>query len=122
MHNRKKKVLVIDDDHDILEIISIVLDSEGCEVLTTDNGKDVEQLVRSFSPDIILLDVMLGDMDGRDICKALKSADDTANTPIIIVSATHGWHTRHEKYCNADHYISKPFDVTDLVEQVFKLA
>lgn len=120
MYNKRKKVLVIDDDHDILEIISMVLDSSGYDVLTADNGRNVNELVESFSPDIILLDVMIGEMDGRDICKALKSEPRTSKTPIIIVSATHGLHTSSDKGCNADHYISKPFDIHDLVQQVVK--
>ncbi|QXV63814.1 response regulator [Mucilaginibacter sp. 21P] len=122
MHHKRKKVLVIDDDPDILEIISMVLDSSGFDVLTADNGSNVGELVSSFVPDIILLDVMIGNMDGRDICKALKSSAETFKTPIIIISATHGWHTRHEKHCSADHYISKPFDIDELIEQVHKFS
>lgn len=122
MPDKRKKVLVIDDDADILDIISMVLESAGCDVLTANNGRDVSTLVESFSPDIILLDVMIGDIDGRDICKALKAAPETSATPIIIISATHGWHTSHEKDCKADHYISKPFDIEQLVQEVFRYA
>lgn len=64
----------------------------------------------------------LGDADGRDICKTLKQQPATASVPVIIVSATHGWHTSHEKRCGADHYLLKPFDVDELLSQVKRYA
>ncbi|SDF47034.1 two-component system, OmpR family, alkaline phosphatase synthesis response regulator PhoP [Mucilaginibacter pineti] len=65
---------------------------------------------------------MLGDSDGRDICKILKNAPDTRQIPVIIVSATYGLHTAHEKRCGVDDYISKPFDVNELIDRVRKYA
>ncbi|UEG52489.1 response regulator [Mucilaginibacter daejeonensis] len=118
----RKKILVVDDDPDILEIMTIVLRSANYEVLAVDNGHHVADLVQQFAPNVILLDVMLGDLDGRDICKALKNTPQTANLPVIIVSATHGLHTAHEKRCGADQYISKPFDIAHLKQQVHQFA
>ncbi len=117
-----KKVLVVDDDPDIREIISLILDMEGFTVCGLDNGREVLDRIQSCRPDLILLDVMLGDSDGRDICKILKNAPDTRQIPVIIVSATHGLHTAYEKRCGADDYISKPFDVNELIDRVRKYA
>lgn len=118
MGTLQKKILVVDDDPEILEIMTMVLRSANYEVLAVDNGHDVADLVQQFGPHVILLDAMIGDIDGRDICKALKNAPQTANLPVIIVSATHGLHTAHEKRCGADQYIAKPFNISHLKQQV----
>lgn len=117
MH-KDKKILVVDDDPDIREVISIILDMEGFKVAELDNGMGVLSEVKLNRPDVILLDVMLGDADGRDICKLLKESSVTRPIPIIIISATHGLHTMTEKNCGADDYITKPFDVDHLLERV----
>lgn len=117
-----KSVLVVEDDQDIREVIVAILEAEGYEVSSLGSGKEVIATVQRTLPDILLLDVMLGDMDGRDICKALKSAPATRQMPVMIVSATHGWGTRHEKQCMADDYLAKPFDLTDFLARVSGLA
>ncbi|MBL4675646.1 MAG: response regulator [Mucilaginibacter sp.] len=117
-----KKILVVDDDDDIRMIISLILQEEGYAVIELNNGRHVVDTVRAVHPDLILLDVMLGDADGRDICKDLKNVADTEIIPIIIISATHGWHTMHEKNCKANNYLNKPFDIADLVNQVKRYA
>lgn len=113
-----KKILIVDDDDDIREIISLVLKEEGFKVRELNNGSQVLETVNIFKPDIILLDVMLGDADGRDICKKLKNQSSISKIPIIIISATHGIHTKHEKNCGADSYISKLFDISYLSRHV----
>lgn len=116
--NTGKKVLLIEDDFDIREIVKLILSEEGYEVSELDNGHEIDaELLRSF-PDIILLDVMLGDMDGREICADLKSAKSTTLIPIIIVSATHKQQAMQEKGCLADDFLQKPFDISDLIRKV----
>lgn len=113
-----KKVLIVDDDTGIREVIKIILDDEGYEVNELDNGHQVDSAIASWTPDVILLDVMLGDMDGRDICRHLKSEKNTATIPIIIISATHSRYTLPEKSCSANGYLEKPFDIDDLIRKV----
>jgi DNA-binding response OmpR family regulator len=113
-----KKVLVVDDDIGIREVIRIILDDEGYEVNELDNDHQVDSAIASWIPDVILLDVMLGDMDGRDICRHLKSEKNTAAIPIIIISATHSRYTLPQKICSANDYLEKPFDIDDLVRKV----
>lgn len=117
-----KKILVVDDDEDIREIIMLILEGEGYAVSGLDNGQSVLNTVHELKPDVLLLDVQLGDSDGRDICKALKSQAETEDLPVIIISATHGWHTAHEKNCRANDYVNKPFDIDDLVSHVKRFA
>jgi DNA-binding response OmpR family regulator len=117
-----KKILVVDDDQDIREIIMMVLESEGYEVYGLDNGQAVVNTVLKTWPDVVLLDVQLGDRDGRDICRELKGQPATHDIPIIIISASHGWHALREKQCDADDFLSKPFDLTELVDHVRRFA
>lgn len=119
---QNKTILVVDDDEDIRSVISYILQDEGYQVAELGNGSHVIETVLSVHPDMILLDVMLGDADGRDICKHLKGLSETMKIPVVIVSATHGWHTMHEKNCRADNYLNKPFDIADLVGQVKRYA
>lgn len=113
-----KKVLVVDDNEEILNVITIVLEMEGYEVACASDGSKVPDKVQCTSPDLILLDIMLEGMDGRDICRALKSDPKTRHIPIIMISASHSMYSTVEKDCQADDFISKPFDIYDLADKV----
>ena len=113
-----KKILVINDDEDIRDIMRLILDNEEYEVNEVANGHEVNSAISTTRPDVILLDVLLGDADGRDICRELKNDEATADIPVIIVSATHANQAMYEKGCRADDYISKPFDIDDLIKKV----
>ena len=117
-----KKILVVDDDQAIREVIMMILEIEGYHVLGLNNGRGVVDTVHQTRPDIVLLDVQLGDSDGRDICRELKGQPATQEIPVIIISANHGWSALHEKQCNADGFLAKPFDLTELVNQVRRFA
>lgn len=113
-----ERILVIDDDRDIRDIIRLVLELEGFKVDELDSGHFVDETILSFKPQLILLDVMLGDMDGRQICRDLKKQSKTQDIPIIIISATHGSKHLLGALCGADDYISKPFDIDNLISRV----
>jgi DNA-binding response OmpR family regulator len=117
-----KKILVVDDDQDIREIIMYILQSEGFEVAGLDRGSAVVGTVQETRPDMILLDVQLGDMDGRDVCRSLKQEAATRDIPIIMISANHGWHGLQERKCEADDFLAKPFDLNELVNHVKRYA
>jgi DNA-binding response OmpR family regulator len=117
-----KKILVVDDDKDIREIIMYVLESEGFSVSGLDNGGAVLNTVHEIRPDIVLLDVQLGDVDGRDICRELKHGPNTQEIPIIMISASHGWDALWEKQCEPDEFLAKPFDVYELLNHVKRFA
>ncbi len=113
-----KKILVVDDAVDIVEIIEMILDLEGYEVHSIYHGYQLTEEVKNCEPDLILLDIMLGNQDGRELCKMLKSGFDTKHIPIIMISATHDIGTLAAKSCPADDFIAKPFDIDCLIKKV----
>ena len=117
-----KRVLVVDDDPDIREIIIYILESEGYCVSGLDSGRDVLSTVKNTLPDVVLLDVQLGDSDGRDLCRELKHQSDTKDIPIIMVSASHSWAACSEKQCHPEDFLAKPFDVKELIDHVRRFA
>ncbi len=119
---RIRKALVVEDDAGIREIIMMVLEMEGYAVTGLDNGHQVIATAQQEMPDIVLLDVLLGDTDGRDICRALKNLPATESIPVLIVSATHGFSDPATSSCGANDYLGKPFDVSELVARVKRLA
>lgn len=117
-----KKILVVDDDSDIRAVITMILEAEGFSIAGLDNGNAVVAVVHDTKPDMVLLDIQLGDCDGRDICRELKQAAATQHIPIIMISANHGWPGIIEKHCDADDFLAKPFDIVDLVNHVKRFA
>ncbi|HEY4196283.1 MAG TPA: response regulator, partial [Mucilaginibacter sp.] len=81
------KILVIDNDAETLEVIRLVLDFEGFDVIATMESDDVPGLVRIHQPDLLLIDYLLNGIDGSEICAVLKNAFETASLPIVIMSA-----------------------------------
>lgn len=109
-----KKILVIDDDKDILEPISIILEIAGYQVFTSVKGDEAYNIVDKFRPDIILLDILMSGSDGRIICKRLKQDDSTKNIPIIMMSA-HPAAKFDSTNSGAEGFIAKPFDTNILL-------
>ena len=112
-----KKVLVIDDDPDILEAVQLVLTSGGYNSEATTKGQETYQHVLDYQPDLIILDVLLSGNDGRVICKKLKSDEITKRIPVIMISA-HPTAKESTKECGADSFIAKPFSVAGLLGEV----
>jgi DNA-binding response OmpR family regulator len=112
-----KKVLVIDDDLDILEAIRFILDSGGYASKLITKGEKTYEMVRDFKPDLIILDVLLSGNDGRLICQNLKADKSTKKIPIIMISA-HPTAKKSVKECGADSFLPKPFTVDELLIEV----
>lgn len=117
----KKKVIVVDDDQGILEVIKIILEEENYEVVTIDEGKTIVKRITEEKPDVVLLDIWMSGQDGGEIAKQLKSNDETKNIPIIMVSAKNDTE-KVAQDAGADDFITKPFDMDVLLEKVKKLA
>lgn len=114
-----KKVLIVDDEEHIVELLKFNLETEGYKVSTANNGIDAVKLVQLKHPDIVLLDLMLPGMDGYDVCKAIKSNKEISNTPIIMLTA------KGEEFdkvlgleLGADDYMTKPFSIRELQARV----
>lgn len=114
------KALIVEDDPDIQIILRMVLTRMGkCEVSVTDQGLEVLESAKSNRPDFILLDVMLPEMSGYDICKALKSNEKTSEIPIIFLTArSMPSEIKEGLALGALGYLSKPFDPMTLVPQI----
>lgn len=111
------KILVVDDDLDILVVMEILLSMKGFEVDVTAKWENTFDKINSFKPDLILLDVLISGNDGRTLCKQLKSNPETKHIPIIMFSAHPSAAATISEY-GADDFIAKPFDVNDLLAKV----
>ena len=117
-----KKVLIIDDNTDILEVLFILLTFQGFTVQTIWDGEDTVKNLEIFKPDVILLDISLAGYDGREICKQLKSPESPfKHIPIILFSAMSELEIKYLE-CGANDFIKKPFDTVDLVTKIKKYA
>ncbi len=113
-----KKILVVDDNRDILEVIELILSTEGYEVNGLWDASMLNQRITDFNPDLILLDVMLGVLDGRDLCNLLKKNKLTDHIPVIMISASHSLGDMNNHICHPNDFIAKPFDINNLINKV----
>lgn len=120
MQSRPKKILVVDDEPDILEFLQIIFEEEGYIVVTTDKGDYLEKLNNSALPDLVLLDMLLSGKDGREIVKHLKSHEKTKHIPVIMFSA-HPSAGQTALIAGADDFVEKPFDIDTLLNKVAQL-
>jgi two-component system alkaline phosphatase synthesis response regulator PhoP len=119
MSDKNFKVLIVDDEQDVLEFLSYNLSKEGFEVFKADNGKIGVEIAKKENPDIILLDVMMPEMDGIETCRTLRELPQFENTIIAFLTA------RTEDYSQiagfetgADDYISKPIKPRVLISRL----
>ena len=112
----KTKILLVDDDPNIRQLVDLYLEKEGFEVTMADRGDDALQQFRAAPPNLILLDIMLPGMDGWQVCREVRKV---SNIPIIMLTA------KDETFdkvlgleLGADDYISKPFDMKELVARI----
>lgn len=113
------KILITDDEKDIVELISYNLEKEGFSVLKAYDGEAALRAVKVQKPDLIILDLMLPELSGLDVCKAIRNKSETENIPIIMLTA------KAEEVdkiigleIGADDYITKPFSIKELVARV----
>ena len=115
------KILVVDDDIDILSVMEILLSMKGFDVEVTSRGENTLPKIESFKPDLILLDVLISGYDGRTICKQLKSNQATCHIPVIMFSAYYKKRTECMA-AGADEFIEKPFQMQALLETIRHFA
>ena len=116
------RILVVDDEPDAIELIRFNLKASGYEVLTAEDGEEALAKARKFSPDMILLDVMLPEIDGLEVCKILRRDPATASLPIIMLTAKASEIDRVLGLeFGADDYVTKPFSPRELMLRVRNL-
>jgi CheY-like chemotaxis protein len=114
-----RRVIVVDDDREVREIVTFVLGLNGFEVITAANGQQLQQELDTVLPDLIILDVMMPGEDGYQICRHLRGQRRTQHIPIIIITAhAEDIYERISQDLGAAHHITKPFHPLELAERV----
>jgi DNA-binding response OmpR family regulator len=115
----RKKILIVDDEVDLVKTIQFTLEAEGYKVLVSYNGEDALNQSRKENPDLILLDLMLPKLDGYKVCRLLKFDEQYKHIPILMLTAKTQQKDRLlGMETGADEYITKPFDIEELMEKV----
>ncbi|MDP2854375.1 MAG: response regulator transcription factor [Smithellaceae bacterium] len=113
------KILIVDDEQDIADLVSYNLEKEGFDTIKAYDGADVLKIVKTQKPDLIILDLMLPHMNGLDICRAIRANPEIAHVPVIMLTAKGD---EVDKIIGleigADDYITKPFSVKELIARV----
>ncbi|MDK2809464.1 MAG: hypothetical protein PWR27_173 [Petroclostridium sp.] len=112
----KEKILLVDDEVKLLEVVKDYLIVEGYDVYTAERGKQAIELFHKLKPDFIVLDLMLPDLSGEEICKQIRMESDV---PILMLTAKSGEEDKvHGLYIGADDYLTKPFSPRELIGRV----
>lgn len=120
--NRKYKVLIVDDEPNILMSLEFLMHKEGYQVFVARNGAEALNIINSETPDLILLDIMMPEVDGYEVCQLVKNNPPTRHIKIIFLSAK----TKEEDITKgyemgADLYVTKPFSTRVLIKKVYDL-
>lgn len=114
-----KKILVADDDKNLVNLITSRLENSGYDVITANDGLKAFDAASNELPDIIILDVMMPKMEGFEVCKKLKSQDSTKNIPVIMLTALSNESDLTEGLeKGADSFLTKPFIADDLLAEI----
>jgi DNA-binding response OmpR family regulator len=117
------KILVVDDEQDMVELLTYTLKEKGYKVFTATSGLEALNKARKHLPDLILLDLMLDGIDGYSICEILRRQPSTATVPVIMITALAGQIVRLNGLASgADDFVSKPFSPADLIARVARLC
>jgi two-component system phosphate regulon response regulator PhoB len=112
----KLRILVVEDEPAVAELLRVGLEAEGFEVLKAEDGLECLKKIRSQKPSLVILDVMLPRIDGFKVCRLLKFDKSTQDIPIILCSARSSDADRERgRHAGADHYVVKPFEKEDLL-------
>jgi excisionase family DNA binding protein len=123
LESGKRKILVVDDDAELVELITDVLDKDGrFEVRSVNNGFDAGMMVKEYHPDLIVLDVMLPDINGKEVCQRVRSDPTMDDVKIICISGMVEQDKIEDlRASGADDFMQKPFEVDNLVDRICQL-
>ncbi len=120
--NSNKKVLVVDDEPDTLELVKLVLESGGFKAYLANNGMDALAQIDEVKPDLVLLDIMMPDMDGWDVFRKIKEKNSHIPVAILTAKAQNIDKLLGLHVLKADDYITKPFGKNELINKAKKLT
>jgi len=115
-----KKILVVDDEPDLLKVISARLSGSGYEVSTATTAEKALEFLAQNKPDLILLDLLLPKMQGDEACRIIKSDEKLKNIPVVLFTASVTDVAGKAREMQADAYITKPFETQELLDMVKK--
>lgn len=122
MTQEKHRILLVEDEHHVRDIAKIVLELEGFEVIEAENGRKALDVLEKDTPDLIITDIMMPEMDGVEFFLTLKESDRTSSLPVIVLTVKSQFEDiKYASLLGMDEYMTKPFDPRDLVKRVRKL-
>jgi excisionase family DNA binding protein len=123
LESGKRKVLLVDDDAELVELMTKVLEEDGrFEVRVASNGFDAGMMVKEYRPDLIVLDVMLPDINGKEVCHRVRADNTLEDVRILCISGMIEEDKVHElKLSGADDFLHKPFDIEELIDRMCSL-
>ena len=113
-----KKILIVDDNELVTEVMSYILTANGYDVTTLNSGDGVVAQIKDTCPDLVIMDIMLPGADGRDICRIIKHNKATQNLPVIICSGNDDIELAMKQDGAPNDVLPKPFDMTVLLDKV----
>lgn len=119
MNMPKEKILIIEDDPDIVEMITYNLEKEGFNVVSSSNGEDAIDLLRIEHPNLVILDLMLPGLDGFEVCSSIRNTPETSHIPVIMLTAKSREIDKIAGFeIGADDYVTKPFSPKELIARI----
>lgn len=113
-----KNILVVEDNHAILDVITLILQSEAYKVTGLNKSADMMAHIDTYKPDLIILDIMLPDADGRELLKQLRSKEHTKDIPVLMISARYTADNVEHGEFKPNGFLAKPFDIDELLDRI----
>ena len=119
-----KKILIVDDEESIREVVSAVIEPEGYKITLASDGADCLEKLKTLKPDLILLDMMMPGMSGRETCEKIRANPKTKNLKVAFLTVARFSESGKEtlKKMNISDYITKPFENADLIKRIKKIV
>ena len=115
--SEKTKILVVDDDSGIGEMLKTLLEFYGFDVTVSEQPDETEKIIKEEGIDLVMLDMLISGVNGTDVCARLRKNDETSNIPILMMSALHDAGKKC-KEAGADEFIAKPFEMDQLIAKI----
>ena len=119
----KKKIMIVDDEDNLIELVTAILEQEGYEVIPASSGQEALEKLKSVKPDLVLLDMMMPGMSGREVCEKIRANPKTRGLKVIFLTVARFSEMGKDTLKNMRvlDYITKPFDNADLVKRIKKV-
>jgi len=115
------RILVVEDDPDLLEVVQLILEENNYKVFPLMTGRPIFRIIDEFKPDLILMDIKLDGMDGRAIFKEVRTRENTAHLPVILTSGGFSEDYIMREHLLSDDYLEKPFEMSVMLKKIEKL-